>query len=298
MFDLRGKTAFVTGGAGGIGLGITKVLLRNGMNVVAADLLPERLVIAASAVAEFGERVHFLQLDVSDRKAMLHAADEAERRYGNIHVLCNNAGVRGSAPIDVALYEDWDWVMGVNFNGVVNGIVSFLPRIKAHGEGGHIVNTSSVAGLIPMPGDGGVYSASKFAVRGLSDSLRLALAKFDIGVSVLCPGITRSYMLQSEKCRPAHLATPASRLAPALDDPSLADAGMDPVEVGECVLRAIQRNEPYILTHGEFKDELKGLFDEILAAFPGDQLIDPLRLAFEAGRRAEIAEAKAAMRKA
>jgi NAD(P)-dependent dehydrogenase (short-subunit alcohol dehydrogenase family) len=295
MQNVAGKVAFITGAASGIGLGMARVFLRNQMKVVVADIIEERLAEAAAQLRPFGPDFHLLRVDVSDRQSMASAANEAERVFGKVHILCNNAGVGANVPMDLASYEDWDWVLGVNLGGVVNGIVSFVPKIKAHGEGGHIVNTSSMAGLIPLPAGGGMYSTSKFAVRGLSDSLRLRLGEFDIGVSVLCPGLTRSRIMDSEAARPARLAAKtAPQPRAASDAPSAANAGMDPVELGERVLRGIRRNDPYILTHGEFQDEVRGLFEQILAAFPADPA-DAGRIAFEASRRrmTEAARARA-----
>ncbi len=293
MQNLNGKVAFITGAASGIGLGMAKVFLRQGMKVVVADIIEARLEDAAAELLPEGPNFHLMEVDVTDRQAMADAAEEAERVFGKVHILCNNAGVGNSVPIDAAGYDEWDWVLGVNLGGVVNGIVSFLPKIKAHGEGGHIVNTSSMAGLIPLPGNGGLYSTSKFAVRGLSDSLRLRLGRFNIGVSVLCPGLTRTRILESQAARPAHLAAKEPpRERQAADAPSAANAGMDPVELGERVLQGILRNQPYIFTHGEFKDEVRGIFEEILAAFPDDPA-DAGRLAFEEGRRRTTNEAKA-----
>jgi NAD(P)-dependent dehydrogenase (short-subunit alcohol dehydrogenase family) len=293
MQNVAGKVAFITGAASGIGLGMAKVFLNNRMKVIVADILEDRLAAAAGELLPYGPNFHLVRVDVSDRQSMADAAEEAERVFGKVHILCNNAGVSGSVPMDVASYEDWDWVLGVNLGGVVNGMVSFLPKLKAHGEGGHIVNTSSMAGMIPLPGTGGLYATSKFAVRGLSDSLRLRLGRFNIGVSVLCPGLTRTRIVESQAARPAHLASkePAKPRRPT-DAPSASNSGMDPVEVGERVLQGIRRNDAYILTHGEFKDEMREIFDEILAAFPDDPA-DTGRLAFEEGRRKMTNEAKA-----
>jgi NAD(P)-dependent dehydrogenase (short-subunit alcohol dehydrogenase family) len=293
MQNVEGKVAFITGAASGIGLGMAKVFLRNGMKVVVADVIEDRLADAAVDLLPEGPNFHVIQLDVTDRDAMAEAANEAERVFGKVHILCNNAGVSANVPMDLASYQDWDWVLGVNLGGVVNGVVSFLPKIRAHGEGGHIVNTSSMAGLIPLPAGGGMYSTSKFAVRGLSDSLRLRLGEFNIGVSVLCPGLTRTRILESEAARPAHLAgkAPPKPRKPS-DAPSAANAGMDPLELGELVLRGIRHNDPYILTHGEFKDEVRSLFEDILDAFP-DEPADAGRLAFEANRREMTEQARA-----
>src|SRR5215472_4918372 len=148
MQNLRGKTAFVTGGASGIGLGIAKALLGAGMNVVVADIREDHLEEAA---AELGspERVLALKLDVTDRAAYARAADAAEARFGNIHILCNNAGVGVVGPTELATFADWDWVMGVNLGGTINGVVTLLPRMRKHGEGGHIVNTPPCPGSCP-----------------------------------------------------------------------------------------------------------------------------------------------------
>jgi len=296
--DVAGKVAFITGGASGIGLGMAKVFLRNGMKVMVADLSEEHLKDAERALSGARDDCRLVKVDVSDRAAMARAADDTVKAFGRVHVLCNNAGVATNAPMDEASYADWDWMLAVNLGGVINGIVSFIPKIKAHGEGGHIVNTSSMAGIIPLTSQGGIYCTTKFAVRGLSDSLRLTLGRYDIGVSVLCPGLTRSNLMSSEKLRPKHLTSKAHEEAESHHGISASTAGMDPVEVGERVLAGIQRNDAYILPHGEFKEEVRGLFDEILAAFPVGQKDDPERLAFETARRKMTAEAQSMIRRA
>ena len=292
MQNVEGKVAFISGAASGIGLGMAKVFLRNGMKVVVADLLEERLADVGADLLPYGPNFHLLQVNVADRAAMARAAEESLSVFGKVHIVCNNAGVASAVPMDVASYEEWDWLLGVNLGGVINGVVSFLPAMKAHGEGGHIVNTSSMAGMIPLPGTGGMYSTSKFAVRGFTDSLRLRLGRFNIGVSVLCPGLTRSRIVDTAAVRPAHLAAKDPPKARREDAPSTLNAGMDPLELGERVLRGIQRNDAYILTHGEFKEEMREIFDEILDAFPEDTA-DTGRRAFEEGRRQATRDAKA-----
>ncbi len=260
------------------------------MKVVIADIRRDHLDSALTALQSAGRNVHAIELDVTDRKAMERAAEETVRVFGKVHVVCNNAGVSIFGPMDQATYEDWDWIMGVNVDGVINGIQSFVPRIKAHGEGGHIVNTASMAGLIVGPGMG-IYRASKFAVFGLTASLRYDLAPHNIGVSVLCPGFVRSNIHEAVFSRPNHLARSGYRVSKEdiarLDQ--VLSVGMAPVDVAKRVLEGIQRNELYLFPHAEFKEELRELFDGILAALP-DAVPDPKRMAMEDGRRARKKE--------
>jgi NAD(P)-dependent dehydrogenase (short-subunit alcohol dehydrogenase family) len=296
--DLEGKIAFITGGASGIGYSMARALLSSGMKVVVADVRQDHLD-ACAAKLRIEKNLHFIRVDVSDRDAMARAADETERVFGKVHVLCNNAGVGDGVAIDSAGYDDWDWVLKINLGGVINGIVSFVPRIKAHGEGGHIVNTASMHSFIPLPAWGGIYTTTKFAVRGLSESLRLALTPFNIGVSLLCPGLVRTNIADSVQLRP----TPQSPRAAASElphptaqiTPPSADSGMDPEEVAQRVLQAVRHNEFYVLTHLENKEELREIFAEALAAFPQSQEIDSGRKAFEDQRRRKTVAAKALM---
>jgi NAD(P)-dependent dehydrogenase (short-subunit alcohol dehydrogenase family) len=275
--ELKGKTAFVTGGASGIGLGMAQCFLREGMNVVVADLSDDHLRQARETLREQAARVHFMRLDVSDRAAMAAAADEAEAAFGKVHVLCNNAGVSSPIAMDEATHEDWDWILGVNLHGVINGIVAFLPSLKRHGEGGHIVNTSSIAGLVPAPAWGGIYTTAKFAVHGLSGSLRLSVGRYGIGVSVLCPGATRTNVRQSERVRPARWQ---SRERPPHAMPSLQEIGVEPQLLGERVVRAIRRNEFYVIAHAENKAHVQAFAEQMLAAFPDEVVTDPGRMSY------------------
>ena len=287
MRDFSGKTAFITGGASGIGLGMAQAFLARGMKVVIGDLMQAHLEEARGRLGATN-RLHCIRLDVSDRSAMRAAAEETERIFGKVHVLCNNVGVSQRAPIDEATYEDWDYVLDVNLGGTIAGLVEFLPGMKAHGEGGHVVNTSSMAGMIPVPAFAGVYATSKFAVRGMSDALRLALAPHSIGVSVLCPGMVKTRaMTAGDLYRAGHKGTDASELRDTIE------GGMDPVEVGELVAKAIEDNRPYIFPHGEFVLEVKAYFDEMLAAFPTDFEMDERRRTGEERRARMTAEAKA-----
>jgi NAD(P)-dependent dehydrogenase (short-subunit alcohol dehydrogenase family) len=288
--EVEGKVAFITGGGSGVGLGMAKAFRAAGMKVAIADIRADHL---EEATAQLDGDVHVVQLDVTDRHAFARAADETERVLGNVHVLCNNAGINLFNDIADATYQDWDWVLGVNLGGVVNGVVSFVPRIKAHGEGGHVVNTASMAAFIAGPG-AGIYTTAKFAVHGLSDALRWSLLPHGIGVSMVCPGLVKSKIYESDRIRPPELSTDAT---PADEEfmrilPGLHEAGMDPNEIGEKVLRAIRENRFYVFTHPDHRDELRGIFDETIAAFP-DEPVPPERLAVEAGRRAGKAAALA-----
>ena len=197
MKDFQGRTAFITGGASGIGLGIAGAFVDEGMNVVIADLRQDHI---DDALAEFesrgkADRVHAIRLDVTDREAMAAAADETERVFGKPHVLVNNAGVGLQGPLSGITYEDWDFGLGVMLGGVINGVQTFLPRIRAHGEGGYIVNTASLAALVPMPADFVIYVTAKAGVVNLSESIRSEVLAENIGVSVLCPGPRRRFQL-------------------------------------------------------------------------------------------------------
>jgi len=286
MKEVSGKVAFVTGGGSGIGLGMAKVFTAAGMKVVIADVRQDHLDAAMSHLKSAGTNVHPIALDVTDRAAMERAADETVRVFGKVHLLCNNAGVSLFGPMEQATYEDWDWVMGVNVDGVINGLQTFVPRIQAHGEGGHVVNTASMAGLIVGPGMG-IYSASKFAVFGLTTSLRYDLMPHRIGVSVLCPGFVRSNIHEAVLSRPKSLEHSGYQVTAEdikrLD--SVLAVGMDPVQVAEKVLSAVRRNDLFIFPHAEFREELQQIFGEIIAALP-NEAPDAGRMAMENGRRA------------
>jgi NAD(P)-dependent dehydrogenase (short-subunit alcohol dehydrogenase family) len=300
MKEFNDKVAFVTGAGSGIGLGMARAFLDAGMKVVLADVRQASLTRAAQTLGELGEaagRYHLMQVDVADRAAMARAAEETVQVFGKVHVLCNNAGVSGDTPIDQASYEEWDWILGVNLGGIVNGVRSFLPKIQAHGEGGHIVNTGSIASLLPMPGGAGIYSTSKFAARGLTESLRLALAFTNIGVSGLYPGLVNSeIVLSAGELSPLRSQKAADPMGAEIGAAMMA-AGMDPMLIGQRVLQGIRANEACILTHGEFKEEVRALCDDLLAAFPPPpQGAEQGRLMFEEGRRQLVAAAQAAIK--
>ena len=195
MKDVAGKVAFVTGAASGMGLTMARSFAAAGMKVVLADIEEEALERARASFGPTNADVIAIRVDVTDREAMAAAADRTEEAFGKVHVLCNNAGVAVSGSIADMAYTDWDWVVGVNLDGVVNGVQTFLPRILAHGEGGHIVNTASLAGLLPFARLG-VYNTTKFAVVGMSEALRADLAERNVGVSRAVSGCRQHQYLR------------------------------------------------------------------------------------------------------
>ena len=280
MRELTGRNAFITGGASGIGFAMAQAFLNEGMNVAITDVDSQALTKAKSVLSGSNARVLALQLDVTDRAQYEEVARRVEAELGNIHVLCNNAGVYRGGALDAVTYADWDWVMGVNVGGVINGLQVFLARMERHGEGGHVVNTASMAGITTSPGLG-VYNASKFAVVGLSETLRKDLEPRGIGVSVLCPGMVRTRILESERTRPAQFDVQAdtARAAAAAHSEimSLAmNTGIDPSEVADLVVHGIKNNQFYLFPHPEMKDAAQARISELLAAF-GEA--DPARVA-------------------
>ena len=271
MEDLQGKTAFITGGANGIGLAMAKAFLAEGMKVAIADVDEQALADAEAALRGSNAEVRGYQLDVTDREQYAAVADQVEADLGPVHLVCNNAGVYRGGSMDSVTYEDWDWVMGVNVGGVVNGVQTWIRRIKAHGQGGHIVNTASMAGMVTSPGLG-VYNASKFAVVGLSEALREDLAESGIGVSVLCPGMVNTRILESERTRPDSL-TPQDEGAEAAAQAHsqvmhmAMNAGIPAEEVAQLVVDGVRQNLLYLFPHPELKASTEARVQAILDAF-------------------------------
>lgn len=294
MRELKGKVGFVTGGGSGIGLGIAGALVNAGMKVVLADLRQDHL---DSALAEFRQRgqtqgVHAIRFDVTDRAAMAAAADETERVFGKVHVLVNNAGVGIQGPFKGITFADWDFGLAVNLGGVINGLQTFLPRIRAHGEGGHIVSTASLAALVPMPAQFVTYVAAKAAVVTISETIRGELMQENIGVSVLCPGPIRTNIHEVAKNRPAGFGVgdafreTEQAGATKVPFPSM----MEPSEVGELVLNAIRNDQLYIITHGEWRPGAEARHAAIIKAMP--EKLDPALVAMLAARPQAAAQKK------
>jgi NAD(P)-dependent dehydrogenase (short-subunit alcohol dehydrogenase family) len=253
MQSLESRVAFITGGASGIGLGMARAFAHAGLDLMLADLDPEALEGAVVDLEGSGARVRGVVCDVADRDSLLAAANEARREFGKIHVLCNNAGIGATGTLEELSSEEWHRITAVNLMGVVLGIQVFLPRIRSHGEGGHVVNTSSVAGLLPSPPGWAAYSATKSAVVALTEVLRQELEGSGIGVSLLCPGAVRTRFAESVRGR----ADGSEAAPPDADLEAKLDAGLDPLVVGELVLAAIRDGEFFIFTDPELRPRLE-----------------------------------------
>jgi NAD(P)-dependent dehydrogenase (short-subunit alcohol dehydrogenase family) len=271
--DLKGRTAFVTGGAGGIGFELTKLFLAEGMNVVIADIEKPALESALEALKSHGARLRGAICDTAKRDSLEKAAGEAFAAFGAVHVVCNNAGVGGGAgAMDEFSDRHWDWVMAVNLMGVVHGIAIFLPHMRGHGEGGHFLNTASMAGMVGQP-YGGPYSASKFAVVGVSETLFYELRGSNIGVSVLCPGFAKTRITESERNRPAdlaedgHAAVSQAAAAQAAYSVKAVATGIEASEVGARALEGIKDGDLYIFTHPAMRGLIDKRFQRIAAAY-------------------------------
>jgi NAD(P)-dependent dehydrogenase (short-subunit alcohol dehydrogenase family) len=266
--NLNGKTAFITGGASGIGLGIAKALLGAGMNVVIADIRDDHLS-TATAELDGGDHVLAVKLNVTDRADYARAADAAEAKFGKVHILVNNAGVAVVGPTELATFADWDWVMGVNVNGAINGVVTLLPRILAHGEGGHIVNTCSMSGLVPVGGTT-IYSMGKAALVTMIECMRPELEARGVICSAFCPGAVQSNIAEAGKTRPAELADTGYAEADKRrqNGGNLMHLYQTKEEVGERVLRGILNDELYILTHSEFLGGVTDRANAMIASVP------------------------------
>jgi len=244
--------------------------------VVLADIEQEALAKVEQEFAASNREALCIKLDVASRDSMEAAAQKTIERFDKIHVLVNNAGVAVRGKLDDMEYRDWDWTLGVNLDGVVNGLQAFISLIKSHGEGGHIINTASMAGQIALPAIG-VYTASKYAVVGISETLRLDLADDKIGVSVLCPGIVDTNIFYSGRNRPSALeaSTDTSKFigrnnsteteATMLE--TIKQGALDPKIVGDMVLHAILNDEPYIFTHPELEGMIEERFKSISSSF-------------------------------
>lgn len=269
MEELSGKVAVVTGAASGIGKALSHAFADQGMRLVLADVEADALEAAAG---EFGDDVEVLArvCDVRDAEQVEAVRDAALERFGSVQVLCNNAGVAGGGPIWAQSKADWDWVLGVNLYGVINGITAFTPLLIEQGEG-HIVNTASIAGMISMPW-GGTYNVSKHGVVTLSETLwadlQLAGAT-GVGVSVLCPGWVQTRIAESHRNRPAEAGAarePSEEQAlMAAHVGSLVAEGLNPRQVADLVVASVQTDRFYVFTHPHWMPLVEDRFGRILS---------------------------------
>ena len=281
MEKLRGKTAFITGGASGLGLSIAKAAAKAGMKIALADLRRTALDEALPWFEENGTEAIGIELNVIDREAYERAAEEATKRFGNIHLLCNNAGIgctRGR--LWEVSSEDTDIAIDINLRGVLNGIQAIVPGMIKHGEGGHIVNTSSKNGLLP-PATLGLYNLTKGAVLCLTETLASELPD-GYSASVFCPGPFSTNLRTTSLEVPALLKgrqvpppppPPVRQIDEELDiDPEdVTGRSLQPEDAGRLVIRGVRRGDLYIITHPEFYEGVKARYDAVLRAFPKDK---------------------------
>jgi NAD(P)-dependent dehydrogenase (short-subunit alcohol dehydrogenase family) len=269
MDPFRGRVAVITGGAGGIGGAMARAFAARGAKLVLADLDEQALALAAKEHRERGAEVHPVATDVTKREQVEALAEATFARFGAAHVICNNAGIAILGPIAQTSAADWEFTMAVNFWGVLYGVDAFLPRLREQRQGGHFVNTASMAGLAGMAFFS-AYNASKFAVVGLSECLHRELKPEGIGVSVLCPMIVQTNLTANSlrlRSGDRGIAAPAPE-PPAAD--TMVGGVKQPDEVAARVLRAVERNELYVLTHEEQREILRRRAARLDAVFePG-----------------------------
>jgi len=266
--ELAGRVAAITGGGSGIGAALARACADAGMDVAVADIEAAKAEAVAGELRARGRRALAAAVDVRRPESVQAFADRTFDELGGCHLLCNNAGVLVLGLTHERSLEDWQWVLGVNLWGVIHGVRAFVPRMVAQGQGGHVVNTASIQGLVPSAANG-CYTTAKFAVVGLSESLRLDLEAHGIGVSVLCPGPVKTGILKSERNRPAELGESKLSRADVMAVMSSTDTAnttfIEPERAARAVLDAVRRNELYVITHpgsrGLVEARVSGLLD-------------------------------------
>jgi NAD(P)-dependent dehydrogenase (short-subunit alcohol dehydrogenase family) len=283
MKDLAGKTAFVTGAASGIGFGIAGALAQAGVKVMLCDVEEAALAKAVEGLKRTNADVDGVRADVSLKSELKTAADATIARYGKVHILVNNAGVGGGGTYGAWTDAGWDWTLGVNLMAVIWGIEIFGPLIEQHGEGGHIVSTASIAGLISSGGNI-TYNVSKYGVVALSEGLRGELAPRGIGVSALCPWFIRTRIMDSFRNLPERFDRPSEDRLAAMRSSEMfkfvqerVSHGIEPSYVGELVREGIENDWPYIFTDLEFEPVIEGRFAAIKQGFDRIRGRDPRR---------------------
>jgi NAD(P)-dependent dehydrogenase (short-subunit alcohol dehydrogenase family) len=266
MKDFAGKVAFITGGASGAGFGQAKVFSEAGCKVVIADIRQDHLDQAVAYFKDKRAQVHAIKLDITDRKAYAAAADEVERVFGSPpQLLINTAGVNTFGPAEASTFEDYDWVIGVCLGGVINGMVTFVPRMIKAGKGGHVATVSSMSGFMATAGCT-PYAAAKAAVNNLMDCYYQALKPYGIGVSVLCPMNIKSNIAEAVYTRPKHLQNTGYNVNEQTIDHlrSIHAQGMDPVELAGWLKRGIENGQLYIIPYENSKQMLEDNFQRVL----------------------------------
>lgn len=279
-FEFKGRTAFITGGASGAGFGQAQVFGREGCKIAIADIRGDAVEQAVARLKGEGIEAYGVELDITDRAAFVRAADEVEAALGPVTMLFGTAGVSIFGPLEQATYDDYDWIFGVNLGGVINLMQTFVPRMIAHGQAlrqqsgsatrfGHIVNTASLGCFFANSGSG-IYSASKFAVHGITMAMRDALKDKGIGVSVLAPANIKSNIADSVKTRPEKFGQSGyavdEREIAALHD--IYSQGMEPEELAGHVKQAIIEDRFYIIPYPEARPLLEATFQQALDALP------------------------------
>jgi NAD(P)-dependent dehydrogenase (short-subunit alcohol dehydrogenase family) len=286
MEDLAGKVAFITGGASGLGLAMARIFGRAGMITVIADLRQDRMDESLKLLRSDGINASGVTLDVTDRAAYKVAADEVEATIGPVQLLCNNAGIGIMGRLAEATYKDWDWILGVNLGGVVNGLCTFLPRMRARGKECHVLATASAAGLVASE-NVGIYVGAKMAVVGIMEVLRAEVASDGIGVSVVCPHLMRTHIYEHASLRPpgfgnADVGQPASASAISQEMlEAMSAAGMDPLEVAEHTLEAVLENRLYVIPFPELRGIIHQRYEALVASIP-NTIPDARRVSMEA----------------
>ena len=275
MQEVQNRVAVVTGAASGIGLGTVRALAGAGVHVAMLDIEEQALKDSCAEFDSANVDVQSFVCDVSNRQQVREVADAVREHYGRVDIVCNNAGVAAGGSIDETKEEDWDWVHGVNLEGVVNGMRAYVPIIKAGGEGDHVVNTASILGLW-AGARMSIYASSKYAVVAMSEAAREDLAPFNIGVSALCPGMINTRILRSARNRPQSFTGQPGGLALDMDQSEMermfATEGLDPDVVGEQVLNGIRKNKAFIFTHASLRAGIEARTARILECFDGSEV--------------------------
>jgi NADP-dependent 3-hydroxy acid dehydrogenase YdfG len=260
--DVKGKVAYITASSDGIGLGIARAASNAGMKVVIGYRNEERLKAALPLFAKDNAGVFSVKHDVTDREGWKSMLQQVKDKYGKLHLVVNNAGIKTLRQAHQAKFEEWDNAVAVNFTAIYNSVLVCLPHMIEHGEGGHFVTTASMGGLLPGV-NAGVYTATKIGAVGIMEALRVELETTNIGTSVFCPGgvQTDNYVGTGEE----NPFWAARRPSAAQRFPS---SSMTPLEAGERVMNGVVNNDLFILSHPEFKPGMQERFEAIMASTP------------------------------